>query len=184
MLKNLEIGPSSEGNRIPGFITVDIDPRKNPDYVADASGKLPFENEQFELVYASHIIEHIPWYMIEKTLVEWTRILKFGGELEVHTVNAIYIAERLLKFESGEEQKPPDNWTRYNPERNPYKWASGRIYAYDNGPSYWHKALFTPKYLTSLFKNVGLTNLEMLTCKDLRASHHGPVISFGIRGTK
>ena len=54
MLDKLEIGPSP--TRMPGFTTVDIDPCKNPDYLVDASDKLPFEDEQFEFIYASHII--------------------------------------------------------------------------------------------------------------------------------
>lgn len=180
-LNKLEIGPSNSIN--PGFVTVDIDPRKKPDYLIDASGKLPFKDEQFELIYASHIIEHIPWYKTEKTLIEWVRVLKYGGKLEVHTVNAVIIAKWILLAEEGKVKDIPDRWAKFNPEHNPFKWASARMFAYDNGEPNWHKALFTPRYLFALFEKVGLINLEALTCRDLRSSKHG-LIDFGVRGTK
>lgn len=65
----LEIG--SGGGRIEGFETVDVVGGPNVDYVYDASKSLPFNDNTFDLIYSSHVLEHIPWYLTEQVLKEW-----------------------------------------------------------------------------------------------------------------
>src|SRR5262249_15207475 len=72
----LEIGPGHA--RISGFETVNIVTGRYTDYVADAARRLPFPDNTFDLIYASHIIEHISWYKVCDALREWTRALKPG----------------------------------------------------------------------------------------------------------
>ena len=64
--RRLEIGAG--GSRAPGFETLDIVGGRNVDYVLDASKRLPFADSTFELIYASHVLEHIPWYFVEDVL--------------------------------------------------------------------------------------------------------------------
>ena len=61
------------------------------DYVYDAGKPLPFEDNTFDLVYASHVLEHIPWYKVEEVVKEWVRILKPGGVLEVWVPDGLKI---------------------------------------------------------------------------------------------
>lgn len=42
-----------------------------------------FHSRIILLLYASHVLEHIPWYKTEEVLREWVRVLKPGGVLEV-----------------------------------------------------------------------------------------------------
>ncbi|HEV8441089.1 MAG TPA: methyltransferase domain-containing protein, partial [Methylomirabilota bacterium] len=77
----LEIGPGRKRN--PGFETLNIVGGYHVNYVLDARSKLPFKDETFELLYASHILEHIPWYQTDATLKEWTRVLRPGGKLQI-----------------------------------------------------------------------------------------------------
>jgi len=58
----LDIGPGwYEEYRMPGFETLDIEARGNVDHIADASERLPFNDNTFNLMHASHILEHIVW---------------------------------------------------------------------------------------------------------------------------
>src|SRR4051794_24034748 len=71
--RRLEIGP---GNlRMPGFESLNIVPGAGVDYIADAAKKLPFSDNTFDLIYASHVLEHIPWFKTLEVLKEWVRIL-------------------------------------------------------------------------------------------------------------
>jgi SAM-dependent methyltransferase len=183
----LEIGP---GNKLmPGFETLNIVGGLNVDYVFDAAKPLPFQDNAFHLVYASHVLEHIPWYQIEGVLREWVRILKPGGHMEIWVPDAIKICKAFVDAEvSGNNYIDLDGWYKFNPEKDPCVWASGRIYTYGDGvgdprsPN-WHKALFSPRYLALLMGKVGLTDIVKLAPENARGEDHG-WISLGQRGTK
>jgi ubiquinone/menaquinone biosynthesis C-methylase UbiE len=52
--------------------TVDIDPRLNSDVVASASD-LPFRDKSFDVVIASHVLEHLPFAYFDACLREIAR---------------------------------------------------------------------------------------------------------------
>src|SRR5690606_7800318 len=80
-VRNLEIGPGQE--RLEGFETLNIVGGRNVDYVWNAARRLPFRTGSFDLLYASHVLEHIPWYRTQEVLTEWIRVLKPGGRIEL-----------------------------------------------------------------------------------------------------
>jgi ubiquinone/menaquinone biosynthesis C-methylase UbiE len=55
--------------------TCDIDKELNPDKVADIR-KLPFKDNEFEIVLAYEILEHLPWKESKKALSELKRVSK------------------------------------------------------------------------------------------------------------
>lgn len=183
----LEIGP---GNRkLPRFETLNIFGGPEVDYVYDASKPLPFKSNTFDLIYASHVLEHIPWYQTEEVLREWVRILKENGTLEIWVPDGLKICKALIKAEldNGNMFKE-DNWYKFNPRRDPCLWASGRLYTYGDGSGKvdhpnWHRALFTPRYLMELFERVGLTDVERMENSEVRGYDHG-WINLGVRGKK
>ena len=77
-------------------------PSRNVDYVADAMTRLPFPDKTFDVVYASHVLEHLPWFHTEAILREWRRVLKPLGRLEVWVPGGQFIAEVLLTATGGE----------------------------------------------------------------------------------
>ena len=127
----LEIGPGV--GRIAGFETVNVTWSPYADYVADASGKLPFAAGTFDVVYASHVLEHTPWYQLEATLGEWARILKPGGALEIWVPDGLRIAQAFVEAEGGTNYIDKDGWYRFNPRKDPCVWANGRIFSYGDG---------------------------------------------------
>ncbi len=75
-------GGSSYGRFFPNRLTVDIDPARQPDIVADASS-LPFKDGEFEVILCTEVLEHVKNpFEIEK---EFYRVLKSGGRLILTT---------------------------------------------------------------------------------------------------
>ena len=80
-LKILEIGPGPAivsgilKKMNISLITLDIDPRLNPDVCADATA-LPFAGKSFDTVLAAEILEHIPFDEVPKALKELSRVAK------------------------------------------------------------------------------------------------------------
>ncbi len=105
----LEMGPG--GERIDGFETLSIVPGMAVDYVADAAKKLPFPDNVFKVVYASHVLEHVPWYQTTDALKEWIRILAPGGRLEVCVPDGLKICKTLVEYEEqGVDNTKLDGW--------------------------------------------------------------------------
>ena len=56
--RGLEIGGG--GSRLPGFETLDIVGGPNVDHVCDTDKPLPFKDNNFDLICASHVLKYIP----------------------------------------------------------------------------------------------------------------------------
>lgn len=182
-MRQLEIGAKG---RIPGFETLDIVPGQDIDHVADCR-KLPFKSGTFDLVYASHVIEHIQWNEVEATIAEWARVLVPGGHLEIHTVDAYRLMKALITLEeTGEWTGPDPTWLREMTRGEPYLYTSGRLLNRPKGGNVYqlHRSLITPKYLRQCFERAGLTDFEPLTPADARGTRHSEWINLGLRGTK
>jgi ubiquinone/menaquinone biosynthesis C-methylase UbiE len=65
-----------------GFINIDINPKVNPDIIADVS-KLSYEDNTVDKILASHIIEHFFVWKIPEILKEWYRVLKVSGVIQI-----------------------------------------------------------------------------------------------------
>lgn len=183
----LEIGPGGQG--IKGFETLDITPGKFVNYVLDCSKALPFKDGTFDIIYASHVLEHVPWYLVEQTLDEWVRILKPSGHLEIWVPDGLKICKAFVDAEAnGDNYIELDGWYKFNPEKDPCIWAAGRIFTYGDGlgtptsPN-WHKAIFSMRYLKSIMRRTGLTEVEEMAKEEIRSSDHG-WINLGVKGKK
>jgi SAM-dependent methyltransferase len=74
---NLGCGASTSAE----FVNVDAVPQRRTHFVADIQSLLMFPDDSVDLVYASHVIEHLPRKHLDRTLKEWFRTLKPGGTL-------------------------------------------------------------------------------------------------------
>lgn len=75
-------GGSSYGRFFPNRLSVDIDPERKPDIVADA-GNLPFDDNEFEMILCTEMLEHVKNpFDVEK---EFYRVLRPGGRLILTT---------------------------------------------------------------------------------------------------
>lgn len=88
----LHIGGSE---RRDGWTVVDARPGDHVDIVADARS-IPLLNESVEMIYASHVLEHIPTHEIRDTLRHWRRLLKADGGLIVAVPDMTVLAKLVL----------------------------------------------------------------------------------------
>lgn len=185
----LEIGPGSVV--LEGFETLNVRYSPNVTYVLNASRKLPFSSDCFDEIFASHVLEHIPWYEVEQVLQEWSRILKPGGKLTIWVPDGYKVAKSWVEYEqdmSSELGIEKDGWYRLNDDRIFEKWVSGRIFSYGDGrgtvghPN-WHLSLFSESYLHSLFAKASLADIKTLSSAEREGNSHG-WIEVGVRGVK
>jgi SAM-dependent methyltransferase len=184
-VRRLEIGPGADV--LKGFETVDVTTRRNVTYLGNAL-RLPLPSDTFSVVYASHIIEHVPWYHVETAIREWVRVLRPGGVLQIWTPNGLRIAKAFVDAEErGSRDFHNDGWWRFNEEKDACKWASGRCFSYGDGSGRshpnWHMSLFSPRYLRQLLVDAGLTEVREMDRSEVRGHDHG-WINLGVCGTK
>jgi len=185
--RRLEIGPGS--GRIRGFETLNIVANGGEDYVSDAGRHMPFADNTFDIVYASHIIEHVPWYQTERALAEWVRVLKPGGWLEIWVPDGLKIARAFVNAEdAGEMEFHKDGWWRLNDRHDPCVWMSGRCFSYGDGTGRashpnWHRALFSERLLREMFSRAGLEEIVQMEHDEVRGQNHG-WINLGVKGRK
>lgn len=166
----LEIGPGTASGKSLHFSdAVTVDP-----FGPDSSSKaewgqepFPFDTNSFDLVFASHVLEHVPWYRTETALAEVWRVLKPGGEFEVYVPDFAYIVSCYKNKLHG------DKWRVFNPDNEWMTWVNGRLFTY--GPDAvelvseqrpllgtHHKAVFDTDYLVLKLKKTGFSKVVPL----------------------
>lgn len=183
----LEIGPGLV--RIPHFETMNIYDGDHVDYVCDIVSGTPFDTNTFDVVYASHVIEHIPWYIVQRSINEMHRILKPNGVLEIWVPDGLKICKTFVEYEeTGVDNSINDGWYRFNEEKDVCKWTAGRIFSYGDGKAdfshpNWHRSIFSERYLINLFSMAGFKDITKMNNSEVRGYDHG-WINLGIKGRK
>lgn len=77
--KCVDIG-SSNRSIFENDVRVDIDKERKPDFCC-AGDELPFKDEELDCLYSIHSFEHFEDQ--EKTIKEWTRVIKRGGVIGI-----------------------------------------------------------------------------------------------------
>jgi predicted SAM-dependent methyltransferase len=74
---NLGAGRNTSGE----FINIDTRPLPHTHHIHGVEELPMFNDESVDLLYASHLLEHVEREKLDKTLEEWHRVLKYGGIL-------------------------------------------------------------------------------------------------------
>ena len=170
---NLEIGNNRiSANLGDNWQTLDIE---GADIIHDLETfPYPIPDNKYEIIYMSHVLEHIRWYEAERVLKELYRILKPGGKLEIWVPDFGKIIEGYL---SG---SIPEEWSIYNKDRDFMKWVNGRLFSYGTTENL-HKACYDAFYLAKLLRNTGFKLVAKLNKP--RGIDHG-YINLGMQGVK
>lgn len=126
----------------PGFINVDAVPYSHIHYVQEVDDLSIFSNKYADLIYASHVLEHISHREVTKVIGEWRRVLKEGGVLRISVPDF----DKIIETYSSEEN---DIRAIIMPL------MGGQDYAYN-----FHKTVFNEKYLTELLLSVGFKEVR------------------------
>lgn len=171
----LEIGPGKAPvNR--SWDIIDMVKYPYVDIVHDVRNlPLPVGSNKYDLIYMSHILEHIPWFQTHDFLKEILRILKPGGEVE------IWVPDFAKLVDAYQRQKILDTWFKFNPDKDFMTWINGRLFTYGPGEENWHRAAFDEKYLRRCLQRAGFRHTTRLTKP--RGYDHGP-INLGVAGVK
>lgn len=91
--------------RIEGFCNIDGNPLVQSDLVSGLD-RLKLNADSVDIIYASHVFEHIPRARTLVTLLEWWRVLKPGGQLclcvpDIEKLFTVYL-ENLPRYETEE----------------------------------------------------------------------------------
>lgn len=102
---HLNIGCGNNPKSENGIHWINIDTRKLPkvDYIMDAQ-KLEFEKESFNLVYASHILEHFSHKKTEEIVRGWYGGLKKGGVMKIAVPDMLEISKAFAQGSVGADQ--------------------------------------------------------------------------------
>jgi predicted SAM-dependent methyltransferase len=83
--------------RTPGWEVLDANPGPYVDHIGNASDLRIFDDNSFEQIYASHVVEHFDYKdQLIETLKEWHRVLMPSGTLYVSVPDLDTLARLFL----------------------------------------------------------------------------------------
>lgn len=130
------------GNKyIDGFIHIDIRKLPHVDHVAPADKLDMFEDNSVDLIYSSHLLEHLRAEELERTFKEWYRVLKAGGVLRIAVPDFEKVAEMYLKTKD-------------------LKLVKGLLMGRQDYPENTHYSVFDFSYLSEVLKRFGFKNIR------------------------
>lgn len=177
MTRQLEIGPG-EG-RLPGdWITMDCVARPGVvDHVCTwGAERLPAADDSFDLVYAAHVLEHVPWFRTIAALREARRVLAPGGRIELHVPDLDVLTGAIRAQCCLDDYAEAD----LNAELHWMHWVAERLFHLGEERQ-WHRACFNEAHLRWCLQTAGFVNVQRLDAE--RGSNHG-VINLGLAASK
>lgn len=125
------------------FINVDMIPFRHVHFVHYVSRLPMFPDNYADLIYGSHLLEHISYKYTVETLKEWRRVLKNGGVLRL----AVPDFDLILKI--------------YGAENNSIEKIEGPLMGGQNYKYNFHMAIFNKAYLTSKLSEAGFKEVRI-----------------------
>jgi hypothetical protein len=79
----------------PDFLNIDIQSLPGVDFVCDARDLEAIEDSSVKFIVAQHFLEYIPRQDMISSFLEWKRILKPGGLLEIRSTDISQLTKAL-----------------------------------------------------------------------------------------
>ena len=126
----------------------DIRPEVKPDVRCDVRA-IPRDADSYDVVSASHLLEHFPAFEAPTVVHEWLRILRPGGQLKIVVPNVEWAAAEILKARDDPAYVVPE-------------WAAWALNGKQDGsPGELHRAVYSDKGLRRLLELVGGLEIEI-----------------------
>lgn len=148
--KKLHLGCGNK--RIEGFINIDVRELEGVDVVDDITKLTSIEESSVDLIYVSHVLEHIGRNEYIDVLKRWYSILKKEGVLRI----------AVPDFEAVTEH--------YNENKN-IKALRGFLYGGQNYKENYHYCAWDFKCLKEDLESVGFKNVKRYNWRETEHSH-------------
>lgn len=125
----------------------DGDASVRPDVRCDLRA-IPRPDDSFDVVNASHVLEHFAPFEAPALAREWLRILKPGGKLRIEVPNIEWAAEQILRARDSGTRPPEYAGWCFNGQQGGH-------------PNEVHKTSYTPTGLRTLLELVGVDELDV-----------------------
>jgi len=136
----------------PGYIHCDRYPAKDVEYVCNAWA-IPFKPESINEIYARHVLEHLTYKEVKRTLKHWLCVLKVGGCIDINVPDLEKHLEQLTK----DGYSPYVNFKVSNKEH-----AMAGIYGWQGNNCDVHKWGWTFETLSKLLSETGYGNIRRI----------------------
>lgn len=141
-----------------GYVNVDIarapKAKREPEVLADISKPpLPFPDGSCEEVLAVHVVEHFYRWEIEPILLDWRRLLGYGGSLVLELPDLRMACQNLLRASPGGDQM--HMWPLYGDPGH-------------RDPHMCHRWGYTPETMKALLSSLGFVEV-----KSVKPQWHG-----------
>lgn len=179
-IRCLDIGP---GDNPLGKNWETLDIVGNPTIKADLCKPLPIEDNTYNIIYISHVLEHIPWYLIPDVLKELYRILKPNGVIEVWVPDM----DKIILGYLNPTVIGLDYFKHITKDiKDPTVWFCYRTYCYSTDrdnieEGRFHKGCFNSRLLFRRLDEAGFKNIKFL---DKPKGYDHGFINLGMSGTK
>lgn len=125
-------------------VIMDIDKKLKPDILMDA-GKMNY-TDKFDAIFASHVLEHFPYWDTLRVLNLWKKAIVSGGQLHIVVPSWEWTARQVLSEQPAMALFPHS--------------FAGIVNEWDV-----HKAMFTMRSLRMLFDKIELDTIYARTGK-------------------
>jgi hypothetical protein len=79
------------------FLRMDIDPDTDPDILQDITVPIPEKHYgKYDVVYASHVLEHVSFWSVMPVVTNLLSLLKVGGDLMIIVPNIEWAARQIM----------------------------------------------------------------------------------------
>ena len=121
---------------------------------------LPVEDNSIEILYNSHLLEHISHPEVGKTLLHWYNKLQDGGELVINVPDLEWAARQVITYEAG--QVPDGLFNEWFGKRG----LLNIFYGTHDHPGEYHMSGYTKTSLTEILEEVGFTDIKIEQLQD------------------
>jgi len=121
---------------------------------------LPVDDNSVEIIYSSHLLEHIPHVDTTRILKHWYDKLVPGGELILNVPDLMWAISQVLRFEN--EHALQGYYNRWNGEHG----LLSVIFGSQSHDGEYHKTGFTERSLRELLTATGFVNNELIRFED------------------
>ena len=115
--------------------------------------KLPYKNEEIDVVYSSHLLEHFGFKESQSALMEWFRVLRPEGKIFINVPDMEWLAEEMLRL--GMEVAPRSRV--FDTQEK----LMEVVYGNQDHEGEFHKSGYTKFSLGALLMKIGFKNIEI-----------------------